>query len=177
MVIDSPGTFPAGGDAVQAQRADRGSRAGGQVLDDGLLANWLLLARQVIAVAAADYIAVTFPDCAESYIATWLDRMPSRERRQAWVEAERQWLTDFWNDGGAEFAEWVGCADYTRRLAGLTAAHVPGETPPAREHIQDAFREYAGRPQNGRKNGNTWRRSQKLHRERSRPEPAGADAG
>ncbi len=116
-----------------------------------MLENWLLLARQIIAVAGADYVAATYPDCAESYIAAWMHGVLKFETRKARLEAERQWLSEFWNDGGGEFAEWVGCAGYKRYLREVMTAHVPVESPhendlrlhKAHERIHTAFREHA----------------------------------
>ena len=134
-----------------AMLADRNGRMSGGPLDDGLLDNWLLLARQIVAVAGADYVAATYPDCAESYIASWMHGVLSLETRKARLEAERQWLSEFWNDGGGEFAEWVGYAGYPRALSEVVAAHLPVESPhesnkrlrTAQERIHNAFRDHA----------------------------------
>lgn len=107
--------------------------------DDGTLDNWMLLARVVTCLAAADYIALSYPDLAIRYLRNWKRCDP-----QTCIDTERDFLCEFWNDGGGEFALWVGLSDLPSKLSRVVKTTRIGNRRLAmRRTIYRAFQSYA----------------------------------
>jgi hypothetical protein len=96
------------------------SRALARIDEDrrALADNYAMLARAVVALAVADFVACRHPASMREYMARWIrEEHPYGDARVdalSWRTRQKSELLEFFRNGGGELARAAGCYHYVR---------------------------------------------------------------